>query len=545
MRKFICLFILSFLIVFDGKSQTWPWAVRSTGTGVDGVHGMSCDGTGNIFATGCFSSPVMVLGTYSLTNAGSFNVFLAKFDALGNVQWAMSFGGTNDDEGFSVATDPAGNAFVTGFFSSPTMILGTYTLTNTGHNDIFIAKVSPAGTVLWAESAGGTGSDEAMSVASDHYGNAYVTGYYATGLTIGTNSFTSAGNSDIFLAKYNSAGSVVWARTAGGTLPDEGLGLAIDAVGSVYITGEFLSPTITAGTFSLSTAGGFDIFMIKYDTSGNVRWAQSAGGVNDDYGSAVAHDPFGKIYFTGYFHSPSLSFGSNIVNSAGNFDAYLVKCDTSGTYQWAQDAGGTGIDKGFALITDGSGNVFLTGWFTSPTIYFGTSPLSPPSASIDPLFIVKYDKNGNVLCTSALGSGGYFPNGIAVDDPGNVYVGSAFEMNPFIIGSDTLVKTGTENVYVAQFKCTITTGESDVLSNLSQVKIYPNPSSGKIMLSVGNPTNRNLHIEIFSALGEKIYDSVQSGEAIVALDLAFLQKGIYFLHTQAGNQTNAQRIIIE
>ena len=213
-----------------------------------------------------------------------------------NCLWAKSAGGTDVDYGRSVTTDASGNVYVMGYFYSPTITFGTTTLTNagtTGYSDMFIAKYDAAGNVLWAKSAVGIDSDRGYSVTTDASGNVYVTGSFdSPTITFGTTTLTNAGTtgySDMFIAKYDAAGNVLWAKSEGSTSYDEGYSVATDASGNVYVMGYFYSPTITFGTTTLTNAGSVDMFIAKYDGTG------TGVGVDEMFGNkeiSVSPNPF-------------------------------------------------------------------------------------------------------------------------------------------------------------------------------------------------------------------------------------------------------------
>jgi hypothetical protein len=199
-----------------------------------------------------------------------------------NWTWAKTAGGTSDDYSFSVAMDASGNTYVAGTFVSSTITFGTYTLTNAGICDMFVAKYDANGNVLWAKSEGGTAADEALSVAVDASGNIYMAGYFESPtITFGSytliNTTTGSNLGDISLTKYDANGNVLWAKSAGGTQGDIAYSIAVDASGNTYMTGYFYSPILTIGSYTLTNAGIDDAFLAKYDANGNVLWAESAG----------------------------------------------------------------------------------------------------------------------------------------------------------------------------------------------------------------------------------------------------------------------------
>ena len=370
------------------QTQDWNWAKSAGGTDNDYIYSVATDGSGNVYVTGYYKSSSLIFGTTTLTNtnAGKADMFIVKYDGSGNVLWAKNTGGTEDDYSYSVATDGSGNVYVTGYFYSSSITFGTTTLTNTssGNADMYIVKYDGNGNVLWAKSAGGTYSDGGNKVTTDGSGNVYLTGFYFnSSITFGSTTLTNTGSDDIFIVKYDSNGNILWAKSAGGTSDDISKSIAVDGSGNVYLTGYFNSSTITFGSTTLTNKGAYDAFIVKYDNNGNVLWAKSAGGSAYDYSSDISTDNSGNVYITGYFSSTFISFGTKSFTNTGSttYDMYIVKYDSSGNILWAKSAGEDGTEYSNSITTDGSGNVYVIGDFGSASLTFGTTTLTNPNSS--------------------------------------------------------------------------------------------------------------------------------------------------------------------
>lgn len=490
-------------------SQTWLWAKSASGSRlcaaglstIDEGLSVSTDAVGNVFVTGFFEKPTITFGSATLINATTncnYDMFIAKYDACGNVLWAKRAGGIWLDAGFSVSADAGGNVFVTGMFSSSIIIFGSTTLTHTGatgNGDVFIAKYDPNGNVLWAKSAGGTSNDDGSSVSVDTGGNVFVTGRFEGSITFGSTTLSNAGRGsrdDIFIAKYDANGTMLWAKSAGGSGYDYSGTSSADIGGNLFVTGMFGSPAITFGTTTLINAGIYNVFIAKYDANGNVLWAQCAGGTGIDAGFSVSADPGGNVYVTGYFKSPTITFGTTTLISAGGYDVFIAKYDASGNVLWAQSAGGTSDDAGYSVSADAGGNVFVTGGFFSSDITFGSTTLTPPIGSRAPMFIVKYDAVGNVLCASAIASGGDDKISVSAGPynlSGNAYIEGDFDVNPFIVGSDTLTLTGAEDIFVAKYTCG--SGSNILTAGVTHTNVLCNgqcTGTGTIIPAGGSPS---------------------------------------------------------
>ena len=356
------------------------WAKKMGGISPDHGNSIALDASGNVFTTGSFEGTADFdpgAGTFNLTSAGIYDIFISKLDAAGNFVWAKKMGGISNDEGFSIALDASGNVFTTGYFQGTVDFdpgAGTFNLTSVGSADIFISKLNAAGNFVWAKKMGGIGGEEGYSIDLDGSGNVYTTGYFQGTVDFdpgaGTFNLTSAGSGDIFISKLDAAGNFVWAKKMGGTSGDYGNSIALDASGNVFTTGIFQGTVDFdpgAGTFNLTSAGNYDIFISKLDAAGNFVWAKKMGGTSVDYGYSIALDASGNVFTTGGFigtvdFDPGV--GTFILASAGSADIFISKLDAAGNFVWAKQMGGIFPDESISIALNASGNVYTTGWFS-------------------------------------------------------------------------------------------------------------------------------------------------------------------------------------
>ena len=385
--------------VFVAKLDTngnWLWAKSAGGSGDDEGQGVAVDTNGNVYITGQFRHSAS-FGSTILTSAGVADVFVAKLNSNGVWQWAVSAGGTSEDIGYGVAVDTNGNAYVTGHFEGSASFGGT-TLTSTGNYDVFVAKLDTNGNWQWAKSAGGTNWDVGYGVAVDTNGNAIITGSFMESASFGGTTLTSTGNWDVFVAKLNSNGAWLWAKSAGGSDWDEGQGVAVDTSGNAYVTGYFQGSASFGGT-TLVSQGSADVFVAKLNSNGVWQWAVSAGGTSEDIGYGVAVDTNGNAYVTGHFEG-SASFGGTTLTSTGNYDVFVAKLDTNGNWQWAKSAGGTNWDGGMGVAVDVNGNVIITGYFQGSASFGGTTLVSQGGSDV---FVAKLSDSGSGLTFNITG----------------------------------------------------------------------------------------------------------------------------------------------
>ena len=318
--------------------------------------------------------------------------------------------GAGDDFGFAVATDRSGNVILAGQTAS---YLGPRLF---GKYDMFVAKYDASGNQQWLVQRGTSDQDSAAGVAADSAGNIYVTGF--TGGDLDGNVNAGAGYKDIFLMKFDSSGNWLWTIQDGTARDDQAAAIAIDSSDNVCITG------YVEGDFHGNTrAGGQDVFINKYNPSGNLIWSRLFGSTDVDQGCGIACDASNNVFVTGY------TIGSvNGYPILGNGDAILAKYDSNGNQQWVRQWGSVNAETGYAARCDGSTNVYVAG-YTSGTLY-------GPKLGGPDIILAKFDGSGNQLWGQKVGTAqNDYAYGVDVDPSGNVLiagvVGDSLQGNPY------------------------------------------------------------------------------------------------------------------
>jgi len=268
----------------------------------------------------------------------------------------------------------------------------------------------------WASSAGGSSSDYMYGFTTDAAGNSYVTGKFksdpmdfGSGITI-----SPYGNYDIYLAKYDASGSVVWAvrdGSAGSSSPDEGRGVAVDADGNVLATGAFFGTAYFGdGVDSITSSGNFDAYFAKYDGNGNFVWVKQVKGSSQDKGTCVTVDGQGNYIWAGYFGDDggedTLNYDGNVLNGYGERAIYVIKTDANGNFIWGATAGSDQSgNEVYGIDVDPYNNIYISGYFKD-TCYFGGTTLALASMGSYDAFIAKLDPNGNFTWAEQFGGTG-------------------------------------------------------------------------------------------------------------------------------------------
>ncbi|MEI7490577.1 MAG: SBBP repeat-containing protein [Bacteroidota bacterium] len=526
---FFCVFGFLSNITFAQKPG-WLWAKSAGGTGRDIANSVSADASGNFYMAGVFSGPAITFGFYTLTNSGYADGCLVKYAASGNVLWAKKTGGTDFDFLNCVVSDASGNSYVTGFFYSPTLVLGSDTLTNTssGTCDMLIAKYDANGNVLWAKNPNGASFDWGVSVAVDASGNSYAAGgFISPSLTFGSTVLVSEGGEDMFFAKYDVNGNVLWAKSAGGTANDDAASVIADASGNSYVAGKFYSPTITFGPFTLinNNPGLSDAFLVKYDAGGNVLWAKDIGGQSDDASVGVAADTSGNLYLTGWFRSQTLNLGSVILTGTGYEDMFLAKYTAGGNIVWAKSSGGISEVMAGSVAVNGSGCPLVVGFFFNTSLVLGSDTLT--NAGRSDTFIAKYDTGGNVLWANSVGgTGNDEGNSIALDASGNIYIAGWFNSPVLAFGNTRLTGTGNDTTFTMFLAKSGHGAGIDNLRNSLRITFSPNPATGKITIETSGVQARG-QLSISNLKGQELI-TLQLTQPKTQIDISGLPCGLYF-----------------
>jgi hypothetical protein len=417
------------------------------------------DGAGNLYLAGLFWGTAD-FGTNRLTSRGGADMFLAKYDRAGQLLWARRAGGPEADTLGNLALDPAGQAILSGFISDGADF-GLFTLATSNAYTLFLAKYDADGQVLWAKEAGTGNHYSARTAVVDQTGNIYLYGQFHDAWFGGFHLEAINDNPDLFLAKYDSAGNVLWARQAGGPNSDTPHDLAVDAAGRAYVSGTF-EAIFTLGTTNLAGRGEYpDYFLAHYDPDGNVLWARLAH-TNQFSPYNLAIDAADRLYLCAYFLD-TIVLGTHVFTAAGADDFFLAQCDPAGQVAWARKIEGLSSDYTehvLRLATDSAGNVYLKGDFRGGLKlgdkYLFTLTNWWPGTT----FVAMFNNTGQALWARRVGgydpySGhDWRPSSFAVDAGGGVHLSGAFRY-PIAFGPHTLTPACYQNIYLAKLGCAL------------------------------------------------------------------------------------------
>jgi len=427
------------------------WAVSAGGPGPDGAR-LVVDKQGNTILAGEFRDTAFFgTTTVTATAPGVSSPFVAKLSPEGSFLWAIAADVVCDYPPepdilvqrtigilfglVGLGVDGAGNIYVAAPFTG-SGAFGSIRFASKGATDLVVAKLSPEGEVRWAVSAGGAGDDVPVALAVDPAGNVTVTGYFAGHAAFGGVQLAAKGASDIFVARLDTAGNIVWAAQAGGHLPSApvelGSAIALDAAGNAYVGGQLVG-TATFGSHTIATdAPGHSGFVAKLDPAGTFLWAAEVAPKEPWWRwiSAIALDASGNSYLAG---------------AVGPCAAAVAKLDPSGKPVWLRRASGDGPSWANGIVVDSAGRATISATFAGTT---GLGEVQLTSQGNRDVLLAQLDAAGHVVAADQ--AGGYRLDntcGLAADSDGNLHVGGYFH-DTAVFGGATLTSRGHMDIFV-------------------------------------------------------------------------------------------------
>lgn len=357
--------VLEGLVAKFSSDGTLLWARVISGPLEDMARGVVTEENGSIYVVGHFTDTVSFYENQNYLagsrSKGGQDVFVVKYDADGNYQWHLTCGGTEDD----TATDIdwyqwSGKFYVSGGFQNRGSF-GTSAILSNGLTDAFLMKLDADGNVHWVRNGGGDEHDIASAVAVDRTnGMVYLVGDYYEQAEFDGEILESVGSSDMFIAQFDEDGNQMWVKTNGGTNVDVSTGVGVDLNNMVYVCGYYQLTTVFQN--HTATALGYnDVFLSQFDSEGNCMWLSSAGSnaLDNCLGMDVAWD--GTTYLTGMFDSEM--FADDVSFEGNGYDIFILSYDSSGEVKYGRKAGAASSDFGMAACLGPDQSLYISGYY--------------------------------------------------------------------------------------------------------------------------------------------------------------------------------------
>jgi hypothetical protein len=565
----------------------YSWAIRNGNVQIDNVKDVAVDSAGSVYITGSFIGTVdfnPAGATANLVSASTTfpDIYVQKLTTAGIYSWAKRVGGTDFDEAYRIALDATGNVFVTGYFSAFVDFdpnAGADTLYASPSRDVFILKLTSAGNYVWAKQFDGSiFNSTANDLKIDAKQNIYLAGYFSSTVDfdpgVDTLALTSAGGTDAFIVKLDSAGALSWARQLAGISSNQAISLAVDTEGSVYTTGYFANtvdfdPGIDASNLT-SQGNATDIFVQKLDSLGELQWVRKVGSAGSDIGEAIIVDPTGNVYFAGSF-TDTVDFDPQAttfeLTTDSNFNGFVAKwipcsptyssIDTAACYAFTSVSGNTYTSTGTyteAFVNaDGCDSLVTINLTIKDTARETITAVECGSYTLN---AETYDTSGTYtqVFTSAAGCDSILTLLLTIKNKPEATVTQVDER---LTATDTLaiyqwvncsdyvpIANATRATYVAtvsgDYAVIVTAnGCSDtsacynvIISGINeafglQFKLYPNPTTGKVAIDLG-ANYRELNVNVSTIAGQVVLQQQYSQTSQLEL-LIDAPAGIYFV----------------
>jgi hypothetical protein len=286
--------------------------------------GVAVASDGTVGLCGAYQGSIDLGGGPLPTAQGTYDAFVAAFAPGAKLAFAKHLGGTGADLAQGVAFGPKGQLAVVGSFTA-TGDFGQGAVTSAGLSDVFASAFDTAGTALWSKHYGGADADDGRGIVIAQTGETFVGGGFGATVDFGAGPETTHGAIDAFVVKLNASGSLAWAKTYGGPGTDESVSVAADSSGEALVGGLF-EQTMSVGVTPFVSAGDRDVFALKLGSDGSNVWSKHFGGVEADEGVGVAYDGYGRALVTGFFRT-QVDFGSAVQASAGDDDVFVASFD--------------------------------------------------------------------------------------------------------------------------------------------------------------------------------------------------------------------------
>jgi len=529
-------------------SQECYWSSQVGGIQSEHPNSIVSDRDGNIYIGGIYYSNPFITNTGEYYCYGINDMFVIKYDQSGTEIWSMTFGGENEivKETFgSMVLDTINSRLlITGSFVD-ILILPDTTLTGEGLT-IYLLAFDLDKNLLWARTAGGSGTDYSFGVTYDDMGYIYIAGSNNPDATFGHITIPRGG----FIAKYDINGNLLWAKhkfryTSKTFTYTEATPWNI-CYGNqyLYVNGNVVSDTIVVDSITATLPiGNNSVFLSSFSLEGDIRWLLISGAPYGGEGRNIVLDNNGYIYITGTIYGSSGIFGDDTIFCAHG-DCFLAKYSSEGSYEWVQSVHPSGFANGLGVAIDKENNAYFTGTFMGEA-HFGSFLLFSDATNIDDMniFISRYSESGECIGVKQYSSGSSI---VGIAYKGNVLHGGGFS-NTLNIGPQPLTARGQWDVFISS--CSPITGIIQPKPELSNtLLIYANPNTGQCRVTIPEEFNheKTLILEIYDQTGRLIQKAQLSiiGDSI-ELDISAQAKGMYNTILSNGKKYYSGKIVFE
>jgi hypothetical protein len=504
--KYLVMLILMMSATLSGISQQaeFEWAVQcgNPPNTTDVKTSLAAAEDGSFYLAGEFTDTAF-FGNKNIISAGGTDVFLVKHNSQGSPVWETRLGAADYDYIQKVAVTPAGDVILAGYFYGTTL-LGTDEYTAYGSQDIFIAAFDGEGNFLWSERAGGGMADYISSIDVDADNNIIISGYFYGEIDFGDTLLTAAASSDIFIARYSPEGELLWALAAGGSSSDQARSVSCDPEGNIYLAASFYYD-FTFGDTTLSTSNPVGVAVVKLNPEGLFQMAFQLNGTYLTPDVFLKADHVGNFYLSGNF-SEEIFLGDSVF-TAGPFnqDVFVARFGNDGEFLWASHGYSYSSDQAIGLDIDQSDNLYLSGHYLDH-IHFEQLTLNYTlCCGSREIFIVNYSNDGKVNWGKQISGARASVQAVTMEESGDFLLSGMFT-DTLSFDNLNLVNYGSYRNYVTCLKTDAATAIGNQVLPAGLLRIIPNPAHDRIeILSMDG--NDPVAIDIYGLTGDLVYSN--------------------------------------
>ena len=543
MKSTNLLLIIFLLLKIPQNTYSQQWSVQLGGDRGDGSYTSTSTADGNTFIAGVFDGSNLITPIDTLYETTHGDLFLTQIDPNGNCLWDKQIRCTfldsiNHSSAYAIVLDEINQSIYVLFQTEGKIDIDTFTSLNWGNRDIALAKFDFNGNCIWLKSAGGVFTDIATGLTLDSIGDIYICGQNGQNANFDTITLASNGS---FLAKYNTNGECLWAKTISNS------GFQVNLLeyknSRLIMTGNNFSDSTMVDTLLLLHPAGYNSFVITgFDLNGNVLWAKqgiwkffSNSGVGD-----FNLDVNGNIYVGGYFKDTLDLEGNLFISNPGESAMFLIKLDSIGNFIWSNQINSI-YSSIFSVSSSLNGNIYITGRL-GDTAIFGNNTIIP-NYPIE-MFLAHYDSNGNFH--GAMHYGEAIGSSVSQDGNENPYLITHF-YNTVNNGIASYTSYGSSDILITKYNILDNIQNPERNGN-SQLLIYANPNSGKCSIQIPDALQKEseLELKIYSSTGAILQNKVLRLNAeTISVDLEYEAAGIYLVTLSDGQRIYRGKIVFE
>lgn len=526
----------------------------------DGMSDIAVDDLGNSYVGGHFNTSAIVCDDTLVVGIENVGLMVGERDPSGTCVWTRlirtthPFGLNNEARITGIARAANGDLTITGHFQG-TLDFGGTILQTQGDKDLFVARFTANGNLLWAHSEGGSGNQEATSVEVDAAGNVIVVGTFTDAFTIGGTTLTSEGLSDGFIAKYNAAGSSLWAQAFGGASWDAAGRVACDAAGNIHVTGQYTS-SCAFGAVNVNGTSDRDLFVAKYSAAGTPQWALGSTGSSWKEGLDVALSATGQVFFCGWHTGITTVGGITLTGDPTSNYALLGSINSSGTLQWLKQFTSSLGSTGSALAIRPGGELVLAGTFSTDIDLDGI--VVTGGIGLGDLFIVGMEPTGVVIWSQtaiAANALDVVAGSVAADAQHVLVAGSfgSYSFDPsfpapgaatFMPGDPSTMRSAPNALdgFIAKYTIPQSVGIASPDTGFA-LALFPNPVEDILTIASPMPTHGNAPIVVRDLSGREVKVAIVRGDRMICVDATGLTSGAYTITSGTKQESWTSRFV--